>query len=62
MFSFKFHKDDPARLRNKRIGMVAIVICAVLVVLICRLHWSLAVLLTVACYIVKNIIYHLFKV
>jgi len=62
MFSLKMHKDDPARLRNKRIGMLAIVICAILICLICKLHWSLAILLIMACYIVKNIVYHIFKV
>ncbi len=62
MFSFKFHKGDSSVLRAKRLAFVAIVLAAVLLCLLCGLHWSLAVLLSFVCYILKNIIYAAVKI
>ena len=62
MFSFKFHKDDAQTLRSKRLAFVFIVIAAVLVCVLCRLHWSLAVLLSFICYILKNIVYAIARI
>ena len=57
MFSLKMHKDDPSPLKAKRIALAAIVVAAILVCAICRLHYSLAVLLVLVCYILKNLVY-----
>ncbi len=62
MFSFKFHRGDSSTVRVKRFAFVAIVVAAALVCLLCGLHWSLAVLLSFVCYIVKNIIYAAVKI
>lgn len=57
MFSLKFHSDDPRILKNKRIALALIVVAAILVVVFCHLNWSLAVLLILTAYIVKNLLY-----
>lgn len=62
MFSFKFHKNDPQVLKNKRLAFAFIVLAALLVVLICRLDWSVAVLLILSVYIVKNIVYAIVRI
>lgn len=62
MFSLKIHRDDPESLKNKRLAFAFIVLAAVLVCIICRLNWSLAVLLVMTCYILKNVVYAIFKV
>lgn len=62
MFSLKMHKDDPQVLKNKRMAFAFIVLAALLVCLICRLNWSLAALLVFTCYILKNIVYAIFKI
>lgn len=62
MFSFKFHNDDPATLKKKRTAFAFIVLAAVLVVVICRLNWSLAILLTFTAYILKNLVYAILKI
>lgn len=62
MFSLKFHADDPAVLKNKRLAFAFIVIAAVIVCAVCRLNWSLAVLLVFICYILKNVIYAIAKI
>ena len=62
MFSFKFHKDDPAVLKGKRMALAFLVLAAILVCVICRLNWSVIILLTLLCYIVKNLIYAILKI
>jgi len=57
MFSFKFHKDDPKLLKIKRITFLAIVVLTVVLCAIFSWNWSLAVLLSMSCYILKNIVY-----
>ncbi len=62
MFSFKFHRGDPQTLRSKRLAFVFIVIASALVCILCGLHWSLAVLLSLVCYVLKNIVYAMFRI
>lgn len=62
MFSFKFHKDDPKALKVKRIAMLAVTVIAVLLCIIFKLNWSLAAVITMACYIVKNVIYSILDI
>lgn len=62
MFSFKFHKDDPKPLVTKRLAMLAIIVVAVVICLVFKLNWSMAVIIVMASYIVKNIIYAILKV
>ena len=62
MFSLKFHKDDPKPLTVKRIALLAIAVLSIAACLVFKLHWSMAVIITLACYIVKNIVYHILKV
>ena len=57
MFSLKFHKDDPQILKNKRTAFAFVVLAAILVVLLCRLNWSLAVMLSLTAYVLKNLVY-----
>ncbi len=64
MFSIKFGKKagaDPA-LRAKRLAMGVLSAIVVLVVAVLKLDWSLAVLLIVSIYILKNCVYAVFKV
>lgn len=62
MFSFKFHKDDPASLRFKRVLMLVFVVIAVLVCLFAGLHWSFAVFFTMSMYILGNVVYSIFGI
>lgn len=62
MFSLKLHKDDSQILRNKRIALGVIAVCAVIVCVVCKLHWSVVVLITSVCYILKNTVYALLKI
>ena len=62
MFSLKFHRNDPSVLKGKRIALATIVAAAALVCFLCGLHWSLAVLLTLVCYILKNIVYAIVRI
>lgn len=62
MFSLKFHKDDPQVLKTKRISFAAVVVAAAMAVVICRLDWSLIVLLSLLIYILKNLVYAIAKV
>lgn len=62
MFSFKFHKDDTQVLKNKRLAMGLFVIAIVVISMFCNLNWSLVMLLSFSCYLVKNIIYAIFKI
>ena len=62
MFSLKFHKDDPAVVKGKRTAFAFLVLAAVLVCVICRLHWSVIVLLVLCVYILKNLVYAILKI
>ena len=61
MFSFKFHKGDARSLTVKRITLVAFILAAAVFCLVAKHHWSLAVLLGFAFYILNNLVYALFK-
>ena len=61
MFSFKFHKGDPASLQYKRAALAGLAIAAVAACLIFSINWSFVILATLICYILKNIIYAAFK-
>ncbi|MBP5382773.1 MAG: CDP-diacylglycerol--serine O-phosphatidyltransferase [Bacteroidales bacterium] len=62
MFSFKFHKDDPSALKIKRMALAGLALAAILVCVFCRLDWSAVILLTLSCYILKNLIYATLKI
>ena len=62
MFSFKFHKDDPQVLKNKRMAFAFIVLAAILVCVICRLNWSVIIFLSLLAYILKNLVYAIVKI
>ncbi len=62
MFSLKFHKDDAQVLKNKRMAFAFLVLAAILVVVLCGLKWSLIVLLSLAGYILKNLVYAILKI
>lgn len=62
MFSLKFHRSDPQVLKIKRLTFAAVAAVSVLVCLLCSLNWSMALLLTLACYILKNIVYAIVKI
>lgn len=62
MFSFKFHKDDSQVLKNKRLAMCLFVVAIAIIAMFCDLNWSLVLLLTFTCYLVKNVIYAIFKI
>lgn len=62
MFSLKFHKDDPAALRIKRLAFAVVVAASIVLCLLCSWSWSTALLLSLACYILKNIIYAIARI
>jgi len=62
MFSLKFHKGDPKILRNKRLALAIIVAAAVAACAVFKLNWSLAFVITLSCYIIKNVLYYLFDI
>ena len=62
MFSLKFHKDDTAAVKGKRMAMAFLVLAAILVCVICKLNWSVIVLLSLSLYILKNLVYAIVKV
>lgn len=62
MFSLKFHKDDSRVLRTKRLAFAVLVSASVLLCVLLSLHWSLAVLISMLCYVVKNILYASLKI
>lgn len=62
VFSLKFHKDDAQVLKNKRMAFAFLVLAAILVVVLCGLKWSLIVLLSLAGYILKNLVYAILKI
>ena len=62
VFSLKFHKNDSAVLKNKRLALAFLAVAVVIVVLVCRLNWSALVLLTLVLFVLKNIVYAVFRV
>ena len=62
MFSLKFHKDDSQVLKTKRMAFAFLVLAAILVCVICRLNWSVIILLTLSLYVVKNLVYAIVKI
>ena len=61
MFSLKFHHDDSAVLKGKRMALGFLILAAILVCVICGLNWSLIILLSLTLYIVKNLVYAILK-
>jgi len=62
MFSIKIGKHADSATRWKRLALALLVVICVAVVVLSRLNWSAVVLLTLALYILKNIVYWVFKV
>ena len=62
MFSFKFSKDDSKSLKSKRIWYVALLAVVAVCCLVCKLNWSLVVLLAIVIYILKNFIYFIDRI
>lgn len=62
MFSLKIHKGDPRPLVTKRLAMLAVIVIAIVICLVFKLNWSMAAIIVMACYIIKNIIYAILKV
>ena len=62
MFSIKIGKHADNATRWKRLALVLLVVICVVVVVLSRLNWSAVVLLTLTLYILKNIVYWVFKV
>lgn len=61
MFSLKIHRDDPALLRNKRLAMGVLVAASAVVCVVFKLSLSLAFVISLTAYIIKNILYAIFK-
>ena len=61
MFSFKFHRGDGRMLTVKRITLAAFLLAVLAYCLAAGHHWSLAVALGLAFYILNNLVYALFK-
>lgn len=62
MFSMKFHRDDPSALRTKRLAFAVLVAAAIVLCTVLKLNWSLAVLMSFTLYVVKNVIYWIFRI
>lgn len=62
MFSMKFGPEDTRALRFKRISFIVEIAVILAAVLLLGLNWSLAVTLSCVLYILKNIVYAIFKV
>lgn len=62
MFSFKFKKSDSDILKKKRYSFLVIVAGIALICLFCKLNWSLAVLGSMICYVLKNIVYSILDI
>ena len=61
MFSLKFHREDGRTLAVKRWTLAAFTLVSVAFCLVFGHHLSLAVVLTMAFYILNNLVYALFK-
>lgn len=62
MFSMKFGGETSRAIRFKRISFIVEIALILAAVLILGLNWSLAVTLSCVLYILKNIVYAIFKV
>ncbi len=62
MFSLKFHKGDTRTLKIKRLTLAFIAAVAAVGCLCWSLNWSLAIVVTLSCYVLKNVIYSLFRI
>lgn len=62
MFSLKFHKGDSRVVKVKRLAFAALAVLSAVICLLCSLNWSMALVMTLACYILKNIIYAIVKI
>lgn len=62
MFSMKFGGETSRALRFKRISFIVEIALILAAVLILGLNWSLAVTLSCLLYIIKNLVYAIFKV
>ena len=62
MFSLKFHKEDSRVVKIKRLAFAALAVLSAVICLLCSLNWSMALVMTLACYILKNIIYAIVKI
>lgn len=62
MFSMKIAADDTKTILLKRVSFVVEIAVILAVVLLLRHNWSLAVTLSCVLYILKNLVYALFKV
>ncbi|MBO4566507.1 MAG: CDP-diacylglycerol--serine O-phosphatidyltransferase [Bacteroidales bacterium] len=62
MFSLKFHHDDSPAVKGKRMALAFLVLAAILVCVICRLNWSVIILLSLSLYVVKNLVYAILKI
>ena len=60
MFSLKIKKGQPRSLQSKRICFAACVCIIGLFVLLLKLDWSLAVLLSLVAYVLMNLIFRIF--
>ncbi len=62
MFSLKFHRGDARVLGIKRLTLALIAVVALIACLCCSLNWSLALVVTLGCYVLKNVIYAIFRI
>lgn len=62
MFSLKFHREDPSVLKGKRMAFAFLVLAAILVCVLCRLNWSVIILLSISLYVVKNLLYAIVRI
>ena len=61
MFSFKFHRGDSRQLTVKRVTLAFFLAAMLVYCLLAGHHWSLAVALGFAFYILNNLVYALFR-
>jgi len=61
-FSLKMHKVEERSLKFKRIALLVLVVLATVFCALLSCHWSLAVVIVLAGYILKNLVYALFKI
>ena len=62
MFSMKFSCDDDKVLRGKRLAFLVNVVLIGVIVAVCRLNWSMAVLLTFVVYVLMNVTFKLCRI
>lgn len=62
MFSLKFSKDDTRAVRIKRLAFAILIAASVVFCLVKGLHFSVAILISLAIYILKNLVYCIVKI